>query len=268
MPDRRYAFDNALEVQRERLDALEAALDHGTTAILDAQGIKQGWRCLEVGAGNGSIAAWLCSRVAPDGNVTATDLDTTLLRRLSHPNLHVQVHDVLNDDLPEREFHLVHLRLVLAWLSAPSHALSRLVLALRPGGLLVAEEMDFLSVVPDPRTDAESAELFARVVDAHNVVLAARNAFDPAYGRRLFGDLEDAGLIDLHAQGRVAMWRGDEAGGKAWRLTLTQLRGPLVESGHVTASEVDRAIELCGDRNFRFMSQLVVAAWGRRPPTD
>jgi len=264
--DQTYPFDNAREVQRERLRALEVVLVTGTTAALEARGVQRGWRCLEVGGGGGSIATWLCSRVAPEGHVTATDLDTTVLRELSHPNLEVRVHDVLHDDLPEREFDLIHLRLVLAWLVEPSRALRRLVSALKPGGWLVAEEMDFVSVVADPRMDTESAALFARLIDAHTLVLAERNAFDATYGRRLFGDVEDVGLVDVGSQGRAAMWRGGEAGGRAWKLTLTQLREPLVASGRVTAPEVDLGIALCDDPELSFMSQLTVAAWGRRPP--
>jgi hypothetical protein len=59
-----YAFDNALAMQRERLDMLEALFDPGTARHLDALEVAPGWRCLEVGAGGGSIAASLCDRVA------------------------------------------------------------------------------------------------------------------------------------------------------------------------------------------------------------
>jgi 2-polyprenyl-3-methyl-5-hydroxy-6-metoxy-1,4-benzoquinol methylase len=72
------------------------------------RGVGRGRRCLEVGAGGGSIALWLADRVAPDGVVVATDRDTTVLDELSHPNLEVRVDDVLEDDLPEREFDVVH----------------------------------------------------------------------------------------------------------------------------------------------------------------
>jgi tRNA A58 N-methylase Trm61 len=82
-----YAFQNVRAVQPERLRALEAVLDAGTVRQLDSLGLGRGGRCLEVGAGGGSIAAWLCDRVAPDGAVVATDLDTTVLRELSRPNL-------------------------------------------------------------------------------------------------------------------------------------------------------------------------------------
>src|ERR671925_2230443 len=68
-----YAFDNARAIQRQRLAARARLLDPGSTRHLDAIGVRPGSRCLEVGAGSGSIAAWLCDRVGPDGTVVATD---------------------------------------------------------------------------------------------------------------------------------------------------------------------------------------------------
>ena len=60
-----YAFENTRAVQLQRLRALEAVLDAQTIERLDSIGVDRGWRCLEVGAGGGSIADWLCQRVAP-----------------------------------------------------------------------------------------------------------------------------------------------------------------------------------------------------------
>jgi hypothetical protein len=45
---------------------------------------------------------------------------------------------------------------------AQGERLRRLCAALRPGGLLVAEEMDFRAVAPDPTMDDDARELFAR----------------------------------------------------------------------------------------------------------
>jgi SAM-dependent methyltransferase len=259
-----YAFRNARAIQRERLRTLEALLDPGTVRVLDSVGPRDGWRCLEVGAGGGSIAAWLADRVAPQGAVLATDLDITVAREVSRPNLTVRVHDILRDDLPEAAFDLVHLRLVLAWLTDAERALDTLAGALKPGGWLVAEEMDFISVAPDLRHDDNLAEVFERVAIAHTDVLAAHHDFDPFYGRRLAGDLTDAALADVGCEGRTAMWRGGEPGGDIWRLTLVQLREEMVAAGRVTADEIDRVIALCDDPRFSSLSPVTVAAWGRR----
>jgi len=260
-----YAFDNALAVQRERLDTLEELFDPGTIRQLEARGVAPGWRCLEVGAGGGSVAAWLGDRVAPDGSVLATDLDTKWVAELSHPNLEVRVHDVLEDDLPEGEFDLVHVRLLLAWLRDPRVGLERLIAALKPGGLLLAEEIDFVSSVPDPRMDAAPRALFERVANAHNTVLAEQHSFDPFYGRRVAGDLEDAGLTDTGSDGRAAMWRGGGPGGRIWRLSIDQLRDPIITSGLMSATEIDAALALCDDPRLTTMSPVMMAAWGRRP---
>jgi SAM-dependent methyltransferase len=259
-----YAFDNALAIQRTRLRTLSELLDAGTVRHLEALGVRAGWCCLEVGAGSGSIALWLADRVGPSGAAVATDLDTTVLRELSRPNLVVRTHNVMTDELPDAEFDLVHMRLVLAWLDDAPRALRRLVAAMKPGGTLIAEEMDFVSAVPDPRMDAGAAAAFRRVAAAHDAVLAARHAFDPHFGRRLAGELADAGLADVGCEGRAAIWRGGEAGGAAWRLTLVQLRDEIVADGLASAADVDHVIALCDDPAFSSLSPLTMAAWGRR----
>jgi hypothetical protein len=72
--DQTYAFKNALDAQRARLRTLETLFDPGTIRYLEARGVAPGWRCAKVGAGRGSIAAWLYDRVGPEGSVLATDL--------------------------------------------------------------------------------------------------------------------------------------------------------------------------------------------------
>jgi hypothetical protein len=51
-----YAYGHAWEMERVRLAGLEAALDPGTREHLTRLGASPGKRCLEVGAGGGSVA--------------------------------------------------------------------------------------------------------------------------------------------------------------------------------------------------------------------
>ena len=262
-----YAFDNARARQQDRLNALEELLDPGTLRQFETIGVGSGWRCLEVGAGGGSVARWLCARVGPTGHVTATDLDPRFVEAAlaGQSNVHIMRHDVLRDALPEAAFDLVHARLLLAWLTEPGQALARLVSSLKPGGWLLAEEMDFISVVADGTLDAATSETVSRVINAANTVLERGNAFQPTFGRRLQAELERSGLVDIRAEGRVGMWRGGTAGGRVWRLTFEQTREPMEASGLVSAADVDLMIALCEDPNFRMMSQVIMAVWGQRP---
>jgi SAM-dependent methyltransferase len=262
-----YAFQNAVSRQAERLRLLESVLDPGTIRQLEACGVAAGWRCLEVGAGAGSIAAWLAGRVGPAGSVLATDLDTTDLDRLvGSPNLELRVHDIVRDDLPEAEFDLIHTRYVLSWLAEPSAALRRMVAALKPGGWLVAEEIDFASVVPDPRCDPGPADLFARVAEAFSVTVGAKHALDACYGRRLAGDMLAAGLVDVGCEGRTSIWRGGQPEAVFWRMSIGQVRALIVAGGSVSPEEFDEFIRLCDDPQLSVVSQLTMAASGRRPP--
>src|SRR4051794_39838469 len=61
--------------------------------------VQPGWRCLEVGAGRGSMAVWLAERVGPTGHVVATDVDTRYLSRHEFSNLQVIEHNILEDPL-------------------------------------------------------------------------------------------------------------------------------------------------------------------------
>lgn len=89
-----YTLDNAWSQARERLVTLEALADPGSIRHLEALGVGEGWRCLEVGAGAGSIADWLCRRVGPSGFVLATDLDPSFLEDRQQPNLEVRQHNM------------------------------------------------------------------------------------------------------------------------------------------------------------------------------
>jgi ubiquinone/menaquinone biosynthesis C-methylase UbiE len=73
----------AEDIERERLALLERYHDPLTSRQLDAIGVGQGWRCLDVGAGGGSVTRLLAERIGDTGSVLATDLDPRLLEPLA-----------------------------------------------------------------------------------------------------------------------------------------------------------------------------------------
>ena len=72
---RYFAADAEADDELARLKLLEALCDPWTFRCLDGIGVRQGWRCLEVGAGAGSVVRWLSERVGSAGRVVAVDLD-------------------------------------------------------------------------------------------------------------------------------------------------------------------------------------------------
>jgi hypothetical protein len=96
-PGYRLAARGREEAEDERLGLLEQLFDPASRRRRDL--VRPGWRCLVVGAGRGSIAAWLAEQVGPSGRVVATDIDVTYLERLDLPNLEVRRHNILDDPL-------------------------------------------------------------------------------------------------------------------------------------------------------------------------
>jgi SAM-dependent methyltransferase len=191
----RYAFDNAQPEAFWGFTSLDATYDAWTIGQLETIGVTDGWRCLEVGGGGGSVGRWLATRVGPTGRVTVTDIDPVRLTEAPVANLEVLRHDIAADPLPERAFDLVHARLVLMHVPDRDAALRRMVSALSPGGWLLIEDFDMRvlrdggaeSVVRTPLIGGVSTadvELLARV-DAAFLAMLERRGADIAYGRRL-----------------------------------------------------------------------------------
>ena len=152
-PGYRLAARGRQEAEDDRLVLLERIFDPVSRRRREL--VQPGWRCLEVGAGRGSMAVWLAERVGESGQVVATDIDVTYLKRLNLPNLEVRKHNILDDPLDALgpgSFDLVCSRLMLFWLAGKQEAaIRRMVECLRPGGWLVDEDGDWGTVAPvDP----------------------------------------------------------------------------------------------------------------------
>jgi hypothetical protein len=93
----------------------------------------------------------------------------------------------------------------------------------------------------------------------------ASRGFDHAYGRGIDSRLRAHGLTAVATEGRSFTWRGGTAGSRVWRLTVEQLREPMIEAGLATTEDLDRLCALLDDPAFAAMSPLIMAAWGQRP---
>jgi SAM-dependent methyltransferase len=252
-----YAYDQDWQDERKRLAGMEGLWDPGTRAVIESLGIAPGWRCLEVGAGGGSIAEWLAERVGPDGRVLATDVSTRYLDPLEGPNLEVRRHDILSDPLPEEKFDLVHARLVVEHLGFA--ALERMAAAVRPAGWILLEDFDWAGAAAYPEDES-----FPRVTEAV-LNFMSRSGYDAYSGRKLVHELERAGLEEVGADGRVRVYRGGTPATGFTRLSLESLKDALLEAGDLTQEDLERAREGMNDPATVFVSAAMIAAWGRKP---
>jgi SAM-dependent methyltransferase len=246
------------DVERARLRLLEEYHDPLSVSQLDAIGVGEGWRCLDVGAGGGSVTRMLAERAGSTGSVLAVDLDTSLLEELVSDRVEVRRHDLLSDQLPQAEFDLVHARLLLMFLSPRLGALERLVSAARPGGWVASIAPDFTTVAVSP-TGLAWQRVWSRFLDA---VMAG--GWDPGYGARLHGDLCGAGLVDVHAHYIAGCYPGGSIPSRLLSLTFERLRQQMAILG-ADSGEIDEARRLLEDPASTFTSSTTCVARGRRP---
>jgi SAM-dependent methyltransferase len=231
-----YVFDNADSIAGQRLQLLAEIFDPVSHACFERIGVAPGWSCWEVGAGYGTIAQWLQERVAPEGHVLATDLDPRFLARLTQHNLRVMRHDIVGGPLPNQSFDVIHARLLLCHLPTREHVLDRMIAALKPGGWLVIEDFDGLSLLPDPTLNP--AEKSLRSSAAVRELLRSAGA-ELNFGRRVAGILRARGMSNVYAEGRTFM-SDEERFARFQRLTIEQVRDELLARGLVSREELER----------------------------
>jgi SAM-dependent methyltransferase len=260
--ENRYAFEHAGQPASARFDALAGLFDDATQRHLKARGIGPGWRCLEVGAGGGSVARWMSEQVGPTGHVLATDLNVDYLERLQGGNLEVRRHNIVSDLLPEAAFDLAHTRLVLVHLPEREAVIDRLITALKPGGWLVAEEFDGRSMLPD--AELNPVEGATPLLAAIQQVLANHGA-NTRFGRLLPGRLNAHGLEEVDAEGRVLALRGGSVGAGLHRTNARHMRSEIIESGIMGEEDFERELARLDDPDLIVPSPIMWTVWGRRP---
>src|SRR3982751_2549206 len=111
---------------------------------LDRLGLREGWRCVDVGAGGGDVSVALPEVVGRDGRVYAGDSDPTARDEVARAaSAHAQVVAITQageDLLLPEPVDLAFCRFLLMYVHDPVVVLRRMGQAVRAGGWVVAQE--------------------------------------------------------------------------------------------------------------------------------
>jgi SAM-dependent methyltransferase len=256
-PKNGYILPHDLTGERQRLALMSELLDPLHRSLLERLGLRPGWRCLEIGCGNGSVSRWLAGRVGPNGQVVATDLDLRYVGDLRAPNLKVRQLDILKDRVEAGAYDLVTGRAVLHHVRSPKKAVQHMVEFLKPGGVLLSIEPDFLpATVASPEPLRAFWQAWLEWSDSVGV--------DYFVGRKMPGLLSATGLVNVGAEGTTAFYRGKSPWAEYWLETLNELRPRLIESSYVTAPLLSHFNRLYSDPRIWTSAITFVASWGTK----
>jgi SAM-dependent methyltransferase len=240
--------------QLARLRTLERAFDPLSQAVFNQLALPDKPAILDLGAGAGSLAAWL-SRLYPGANVTATDIDTRFLADI--PGIEVLAHNAATDDFPPASFDVVHARALLCHLTEREALLTRAITWLRPGGWLVIEDV---SLEPSLRT---ANPLFRKVAQAGITLLERSIGSDMLWATQLPCRLRDRGLANVRhrtLEGRI----GDNSPADTFWASTTAQAGPaLLKLGLLEQDDLNGMATLRADPAFTESALTFVSAWGQ-----
>jgi SAM-dependent methyltransferase len=261
---RYFAADAEACGELARLRLLEAEFDRPTFRYLDAIGVGAGWRCLEVGAGGGSVVRWLSDRVGPNGQVVAADFDLRFLGDLREPNVEVRRCDITADDVEPAFYDLVHSRCLLMHLGDPAGVLRRMAAALRPGGWLVTEEPDF-AVGESVDRAHPLADVFDSCYRKRIEFTSAAGIMDLRFGKVLPAYMEALGLVEMGNEGVARVFHGGDVFSRFWIQSWQRIDDVVVAKGALTESEVADMRRAYEDPTFIYRAALMQSVWGRKP---
>lgn len=260
---RYFAADTEHQQELTRRRIGEAECDPLTVRYLQGLGVGDGWRCLDVGAGAGSIVRWLSDRVGPEGSVVAVDVDTRFLEDLNEANVEVRRLDITQDGLEADAYDLVHCRWLLMHLDDPVTAVSRMAGALRPGGWLLVEEVDGRTMAAIDDAHPLAGEFNAATQKRYRA-LHDGGIIDGYLGARLPALLVDAGLEDVTHEGIARIVNGGTPWSLYFQHTWKLVDDGFIKQGLLSATDVAASMQAHEDPTFLYRDLTLDAAWGRR----
>jgi len=254
-----------------RLDRQAAFIEAPTRLLLQASGLAEGMRVLDLGTGLGHVARLAAQIVGSAGSVVGLDrapqaLAVARQRAEAAGERHVSfVEGDVARWRADEPFDAIVGRLVLFHMADPVAAARHHAQNLRPGGLFVALDFDIGGARTYPAVEVADQTL-AWVIQAFKAAGAS-----PRIGSRLGTILERAGLDMVKTFGVQAYLAPNDPAGPALLTGVVRSLADVITARNIaTAEQMDlstleqRIADGLRTEDAVFLPPTVVGAWGRR----
>lgn len=223
----------------QRLELLNTVYGPSSEKLFADLDIGPGMSVADIGCGTGDVTCWLAGRVGKSG--TAVGVDTSadqlaIARQRAQEQGLTQMRFVManaySTGLPRAAFDLVCCKSLLSHLQRPKEALVEMSALVKPGGLLVSEDIDMTTLGTDPPTEA-----YERVVQILLALGRDRKA-DYQIGSHLQAMFEEIGYMEPQVRTDRPVFRTGESK-RLWEYTFLELIPAMLKAGVTTADEVE-----------------------------
>ena len=238
---RQYTMGRSDE-ETERLIEQSRLFEPITRRFLTSAGIGEGMRVLDIGCGAGDVSLIAAELVGPDGEVVGVDMNPEILetarmrvREAGNDNVQFIAGDAQILDLGDQFDALVG-RLVLMYLPDPVAVLKQLLNRVRPGGIVMFQEIDFTITRsyrnPDTPLTSQLSDWIVAVFE--------RSGANATMGLELYRVFVEAGLPEPTLDAGLLVGAAPDWPGYSYVANSFRSVVPLLEHyGIATAEEVD-----------------------------
>jgi SAM-dependent methyltransferase len=256
---------------RERLRLLSRVMRASTLQLFDRVGLSPGAEILDVGCGGGDVTLELAQITGSQGSVVGTDIDSAKLDLARSEAVSQGIENVeflckdVSSHTEKMLFDVTYARFLLTHLVDPARALGAMFQTVRPGGVVILEDIDCQGFFCYPHSDA-----MWRYVDLYTTAVKKRGG-DPNIGPRLPLMLRHAGFERIEMQ--VAQPAALEGEAKLINpVTLEFIKEAVLSEGLAEEEEIDRVTAelyaFANDPDTVVSCPRVIQTWGYRPASD
>jgi ubiquinone/menaquinone biosynthesis C-methylase UbiE len=258
------------QTELERLLTQAQAYEPQANWLLDRIGVQPGWRAVDIGCGPIGILNLLSKRVGQRGSVVGLEREARFVEMAKAEvakrglvNVQMIKADALKTGLDKESFDLVHERLVMINVSDRDALLTEMLSLLRPGGIVVLEDVDNVSWLCQPAHPSWDVLLNA----FHTVFHAGGgNGF---IGRRLPVLLRAGGVQNIQIKVTVETpLLGDYRRTHLVSL-IDSIREQVITKGLLDEAELkehrEALVRHLDDPATTVIDKLLVQAWGQKP---
>ena len=269
-----YALGHS-EQELQRLSRQGQALGPFTRQLFEEAGISRGMRVLDVGCGGGDVAFLAADLVGPNGKVMGVDrerraVDWANARATSQATSNVNFSEGDPAEMEfDHKFDAIVGRLVLMYYPDPVDTIRKLMRHVRPGGLIVFQEMDLANARSLP-----VASVFERSVTWIKQTLNATGA-RTQLGLELYPVFVGAALPGPSM--RIDAWIGGGPQCPAYEILADVVQSllPVMEKLNIASAmevEISTLAQRMRDEVVALKGVVVsagfIGAWSRKPDSD
>jgi ubiquinone/menaquinone biosynthesis C-methylase UbiE len=225
----------------DRLAILANVMWPYTHPFLLNAGLAEGMKCLDVGCGNGEITRRISKIIGQEGYVTGIDFDPSVIgiarqNSVEQKNIQFEVMDIETYEPGNESYDFIFCRFILSHLQSPETVLLKLFNALKPGGKLAIEDVDFQGHFSYPPNHA-----FTTYVHWYEQV-SIRKGANPMIGPLLLTMMTNTGLQEISMNVELPTFFQGQ-GKQMGLLTMQSISNIVISEKLATAKEVEKIIQ-------------------------